>query len=324
MNALRLGRLQAVGPDEGGADQADGAVARLGQDIRHQPVQAVDLVLPVIAEVVPLLEQAQSVGPDHGDDDAVGARRDAGEDRAVVRRPDRRPEDLGDLAPGLLERGERSPDRLVRKRVVVADGRDVLAAPLAGEPFPERLRRLAGGGARADDRRHPLPLGDLVGAGDGHEHGHAGLAAHLGDGRPLVAAQRADEEVHLLGVHQTPRVVQGIVGVAGGVRDDDAHRPPRHLVALLLPEQLVPAHGVLARLGERPGEGRQEADADLLLRAGQGHDGADHGEDDGGGESSHGVLLGGATRSGADIPRADAAGKARQGPVVHQFEIRPG
>ena len=107
-----------------------------------------------------------------------------------------------------------------------------------------------------------VPFGHVVGAGGVHHERDAGLLAHLRDRRAFVAAQRADQEVHLLLQREAARLRERLVGVAGGVGGDDLDLASAGGVLRLLPEEREAVLHVLAGRGERAGERRQQADAD--------------------------------------------------------------
>jgi hypothetical protein len=118
----------------------------------------------------------------------------------------------------------------------------------------------------ADDRRDAVPLRHVVGAGGIHDDRDAGLAADLRDGRPLVTAERADEEVHLLLQREAARLRQRLVGIALRVGDDDVDLAVADFVPGLLPEKLEAVDHVGRRRRQRASHRREEADADRLLR----------------------------------------------------------
>src|SRR3990170_3364472 len=257
-------RVQARRVVQGVADQPDGAVVRLRQHVLVQPVPAVDLELLVHAEVEPGLEQPHAVHAHDDRRDAVGVLRDRRDRGAVVPGPDRVPDDLRDLAPELGVGPDRAERDLVAPRIVLADERHVAQAELLVQVLAEGVPDLAGGDRGAHHRRRAVPLGDDVGPGRVHHERHARLLADLGHRRPLVAAERADHEVHLLLVHDAARLGERLVGVARRVGDDDLDLAPAGLVARLLPEELEAVHHVAPRRGEGAGHGGQQADLDRL------------------------------------------------------------
>ena len=255
------------------ADQADRAIVDLRQHVFLQPVAAVDLVLLVHAEVEPVLEQADAVGADDGHRDAVGVGRNGADRGAVVLGADRIPDQPRDLAAERREGLDRAERHLVAEGVVLADEGHVAQAELLVEILAERMADLARRDRGAHHGRRAVPLGDVVGAGRVHHQRHAGLLAHLRDRRTFMAAQRADQEVHLLLQHQTARLGQRLVRIAGGVAGDDLDLAAAGRHAGLLPEQPEAVDHLGAGRGERTGDRRQEADPDrplvLRLRGGE-------------------------------------------------------
>ncbi len=261
-------RVETGGIVQRVADHADGAVVHLRQRVLVHPVAAVDLELLVHAEAEPGLEQADAVGADHDRHHRVGARLDRGDGRAVVLGADRVPDDLGDLAAELLEGLHRAERDLVAPGVVLADEGHVAGAELLVEIVAERMADLARRHRGAHHRGGAVPLGHVVGAGGIHHQRHAGLLADLRHRRALVAAQRADHHLHLLLMHQAARLGDGLVRVAGGVRDHVLDLAAAGHVADLLPVQLEAVDHVDARRRQRAGQRHQEADPDrsALLR----------------------------------------------------------
>ena len=136
-------------------------------------------------------------------------------------------------------------------------------------PLPERVRRLAARPARAHDPLAPLALGEVVGGGHREDHGDLVLVGLGGHGQRDVGEGLAPDEVDLVALDVLAQLVEGHLGPALAVLDDQLQLAPAELVAVLLEVHLHPVDHVLADLGGGTRERGHEAELDGLLRPGR-------------------------------------------------------
>ena len=121
------------------------------------------------------------------------------------------------------------------------------------EIVAERMADLARGHRSAHHGWRAIPLRHVVGAGGIHHQRNAGLLADLRHGWAFVPTERADHDLHLLLMHQAARLGNGLVWIAGCIRDYVLDLASACRIADLLPEQLEAVDHVGARCRERAG-----------------------------------------------------------------------
>ena len=219
--------------------------------------------------VLELLEEAERGDAGEADEDGVDVAAELADVGRLVRRAERGPELLDDLAARVLEGLVEARHHLVAEGEVVRDGRDF--------PVPERLRgvgaeghgRLARGRGRAHEELGRLALGQVVGGGARRDRRDA-LGVHVRRERVgLEGGQGAEDDVDSALLDQLAGSRERAGGLATAVDDRQLDAPAGERALLLLEEQLDAVLHLFAGRRERPGQDRDEADADPLLRRGR-------------------------------------------------------
>src|SRR5439155_1041284 len=172
------------------------------------------------------------------DEDGVDVAAELADVGRLVRRAERGPELLDDLAARVLEGLVEARHHLVAEGEVVRDGRDF--------PVPERLRgvgaeghgRLARGRGRAHEELGRLALGQVVGGGARRDRRDA-LGVHVRRERVgLEGGQGAEDDVDSALLDQLAGSRERAGGLATAVDDRQLDAPAGERALLLLEEQL--------------------------------------------------------------------------------------
>src|SRR5712691_11744584 len=214
---------------------------------------------------------------------------------------------------GVLEGLVEARHHLVAEGEVVGDGRDLRVAQRLRGVGAEGLGGLARGRGGTHEKLGRLALGEVVGGGARRDRRDA-LGVHVGRERVgFERGQRADDHVNLALLDQLARPGQRAGGLAAAVNDRQLDATAGERVLLLLEEQLDPVLHLLTGRRQRPGQDRDEADADGLLRGGRrrgenGEDGEGEARDD---TRAHACLLASRACWIADHTRGAVSGMSR-------------
>ena len=170
------------------------------------------------AEILVLLHEAQRIGAGEpaGHHIAILNLRD---ERRVVRRRQRRPDFLHDLAAEILERALEAADLLVAECKIVAHGDRGFDLQFLEGVIGHRIHALRGAVRRAHDERIGLALGDILRAGVA-ERRHLVLREIVDDREMFERRERSHDHVDLVALDEFDRLGLGAGRIAAGVRDD--------------------------------------------------------------------------------------------------------
>jgi hypothetical protein len=183
---------------------------------------------------------------------------DLGDVGRVVRRDQRRPQLLDDLAAVFFEHPLEARQLFVAEGRVLGDGRSALVLEVLRGVVAEHvaaLRRARGG---AHQERIGAALGDVLGRRHADER-HGALAHIVGDGEKLEGGEWADDDVDLVAVDQFLRLGLGASRIAAGVGGDEFDLAACEGVGLFLEEHGDALFHLVAALRQRPGLDRQQA-----------------------------------------------------------------
>ena len=177
----------------------------------------------------------------------------------VIRRDERRPQLLDDLAAVVLEHALEARHLLVAESEVLGDRRRALVLELLGGVVAHDVAALRRGRRRADDERIGLALGHVLGGGEADQRGRV-VADVVGDRQQLERRERAEDHVDLVALDQLLRLGLGARRIAAGVGGDELDLAAGERVRLLFEKNGEPLLHLDAALRQRAGLHRQQAD----------------------------------------------------------------
>src|SRR5882757_7489405 len=245
----------------------DDALAFLAKRPDHRLVGAVhrgeQRRLRLQAETGILLDKAGSIRAGLHREDRIDLKvGELAEIGAEIRRVERMPELLHDLATAFGEHLGEPAALLVAEGVVLADGCDLLVT-LLQRPIAERMGEFTGAvPGDADHVLDTLALGQVVSSNDRNEVWRTGALDVVGNRQSGVGEQITDQHVAIALLDQAACFLQGGIGVGGVVLDHQFDLAATHLALDLIEIELHALDHLLAARCDNAGERREQTDLD--------------------------------------------------------------
>ncbi len=179
---------------------------------------------------------------------------------AVVRRIERSPKLLHDLAAVVLEHALEAGDVFMPEGEVVGDHGDALVLEFFGGVIGQRVTRLCRGGARPHEPRIWLALRHVFRAGDGEDRRARG-ADIVVDGQSLKGGQRTDQDCDVEPLDEFLCLGTSLCRIAGGIGCGELDRSTGERVVALLEKHGEALLHLQPARGERTGLDGQKPDA---------------------------------------------------------------